>query len=144
MVREAESDDFDGLMRLYEQLHDNPFPKKTPQTMRLWETILSDRKQHVIVAVANGIIVSSCICVIIPNLTHGQRPYALVENVITDEKYRKQGFGKACLDFAKKIAQSDGCYKIMLMTGSKSDATLRFYEQAGYGRNEKTAFVQWL
>ena len=33
---------------------------------------------------------------------------------------------------------------MMLLTGSKEEATLRFYEKAGYNRKDKTAFVQWL
>jgi hypothetical protein len=29
-------------------------------------------------------------------------------------------------------------------TGSKLDSTLSFYERAGYNKNDKTAFIQWL
>ena len=75
---------------------------------------------------------------------HNQRPYALIENVITDENYRKQGLASACLDFAKDIAIKNNCYKIMLLTGSKLDSTLKFYEKAGYNKNDKTAFIQWI
>ena len=32
----------------------------------------------------------------------------------------------------------------MLMTGSKQESTLRFYREAGYRDDQKTAFVQWL
>ncbi|MBO5523903.1 MAG: GNAT family N-acetyltransferase, partial [Roseburia sp.] len=84
------------------------------------------------------------VCVIIPNLTRNQRPYAFVENVITDEAYRKRGLATACLNFAKELAQAENCYKMMLLTGSKKESTLHFYEQAGYNRNDKTAFIQWL
>jgi GNAT superfamily N-acetyltransferase len=76
--------------------------------------------------------------------THGQRPYAIIENVITDENHRKCGLATACLDYAKKIAEQHNCYKIMLMTGSKDDSTLRFYQKAGYNAEDKTAFIQWL
>lgn len=144
MIREITDSDFDGLMRLYMQLHDNPMPEKTEEIMELWYRILNDKNHHIIVAEVGGEIVSSCVCVIIPNLTHGQRPYAFVENVITDEKHRKQGLATACLNYAKEIAESENCYKIMLLTGSKLESTLNFYERAGYNRNDKTAFIQWL
>lgn len=89
-------------------------------------------------------IVSSCVCVIIPNLTHNQQPYAFVENVITDEAYRKQGLATSCLDYAREIAVRENCYKLMLLTGSKQDSTLDFYRKAGYNSEDKTAFIQWL
>lgn len=144
MIREITEKDFDGLLSLYTQLHDNPFPNKDDRVVSIWSSILNDKNHHIIVADENGILVSSCVCVIIPNLTHEQRPYALIENVVTDREYRKKGYATACLNFAKEIAQRENCYKIMLMTGSKSKDVLGFYEQAGYNRNDKTAFIQWL
>lgn len=144
MIREITENDFDGLMKLYMQLHDNPFPQKDAKIMELWNRILQDNDHHIIVAEEDGIIVSSCVCVIIPNLTHNQQPYAFVENVITDEKYRGRGLATACLNYAKEIAVKENCYKLMLLTGSKKESTLKFYEQAGYNRNDKTAFIQWI
>lgn len=144
MIREIRADDLDGLMKLYTQLHDNPLPKKTEELMSLWKSILDDDGHHIIVAEEDGRIVSSCVCVIIPNLTHGQKPYAFIENVVTDQAYRGRGLATACLDYAKEIAVREKCYKMMLLTGSKMESTLRFYERAGYNRNDKTAFIQWI
>ena len=144
MIREVVKEDFNGLMELYMQLHDNPMPEKTPEIMELWNRILKDEEHHIIIAEEDGKIVSSCVCVIIPNLTHNQQPYALIENVITDKDYRKKGLGSACLNYAKEIAVKKNCYKLMLLTGSKKESTLNFYEQAGYNQNDKTAFIQWI
>ena len=144
MIREIKETDFDSLMELYMQLHDNPMPDKTLEIMELWKRVLEDKDHHIIVAEEDGKIVSSCVCVIIPNLTHNQQPYAFVENVITDEKYRKRGLATECLNYAKTIAQNENCYKIMLLTGSKKESTLDFYRQAGYNSEDKTAFIQWL
>lgn len=144
MIREITESDFDGIMRLYMQLHNNTFPKKDKKIMDLWQRILEDKNHHIIVADEDSKIVSSCVCVIIPNLTHNQQPYAFVENVITDENYRKRGFATACLNYARNIAIKENCYKLMLLTGSKEESTLNFYEHAGYNRNDKTAFIQWI
>ena len=97
-----------------------------------------------IVAEENGEIVSSCVCGIIPNLTHNQQPYAFIENVITDERFRKRGLATQCLNFAKEIALKENCYKMMLLTGSKEISTLDFYRKAGYNSDDKTAFIQWI
>ena len=144
MIREVTWEDFDGLMKLYTQLHDNPMPERTAEVMSIWNKILTTEEYHVVIAEEDGKIISSCVCVIIPNLTHNQRPYALVENVITDEMYRKRGLAKQCLNYARDIAVKANCYKIMLLTGSKKESTLAFYEKAGYNQKDKTAFIQWL
>lgn len=144
MVREIMEKDYEGLMKLYMQLHNNPYPEKDGEMTKLWDRILADQDHHIIVAEEDGRIVSSCVCVIVPNLTHSQRPYALIENVITDTEYRKKGLATACLNYARELALRENCYKMMLLTGSKEEITLRFYERAGYNKNDKTAFIQWL
>lgn len=144
VIREIVKSDLDGLLRLYMQLHDNPMPEKTPEILRIWDNIFQDKNHHVIVAEEDGKIVSSCVCVIIPNLTHNQQPYALIENVITDEKCRERGLATQCLNYAKEVAVKENCYKIMLLTGSKKESTLNFYRKAGYNSEDKTAFIQWI
>ena len=47
-------------------------------------------------------------------------------------------------DTVGELAEKQRCYKLMLMTGSKQESTLRFYREAGYRDDQKTAFVQWL
>lgn len=112
MIREISEKDYNSLMTLYMQLHDNPMPEKTAELQALWKRILNDKDHHIIVAEEDAKIVSSCVCVIIPNLTHNQQPYAFVENVITDKEYRKQGLATACLDYAREIAVRENCYKL--------------------------------
>ena len=143
-VREANKDDLTGLLTLYTQLHGNAMPKQDEKLFSLWDRILDDANHHIVVAEENGVIVSSCVVVIILNLTHSQRPYALIENVVTDEACRRRGYARACLDYAKTLAEAENCYKIMLLTGSKDEGTLLFYEKAGFNRNDKTAFIKWL
>ena len=108
------------------------------------ETIIQDANHHIIVKIVDGRIVSSCVCVIIPNLTRNIRPYAFVENVVTHAEYRGKGYATECLNYAKEIAEKMDCYKMMLLTGSKRKTTINFYEKAGYNSNDKTAFIQWL
>lgn len=144
IVREVNQEDLEGLLTLYMQLHDNPMPKLNTKINNQWSQIIDDTNHHIIVAEDEGKIVSSCVCVIIPNLTHEQRPYAFVENVITDENYRGKGIATACLDYAKEISLKENCYKMMLLTGSKKESTLEFYRRAGYNSEDKTAFIQWL
>ena len=144
MVREALKEDLDELLNLYLFLHEKNIPKKSEYLENTWKTIIEDINHHIVVKEINGKIVSSCVCVIIPNLTRNIRPYALVENVVTNEKYRGKGYATECLNYAKEIAIKNNCYKMMLLTGTKSENTLAFYKNAGYNSDDKIAFIQWL
>ena len=144
MVREARKDDLDALLNLYLFLHEDSIPEHDQHLRDTWNLIMKDENHHLIVNEMDGQIVSSCVCVIIPNLTRNVRPYAFVENVVTREDYRGKGLATACLNYAKEIARKENCYKMMLLTGSKDPKTLRFYESAGYNSSDKTAFIQWL
>ena len=144
MLREAAFDDLNALLELYLHLHEDAVPAIDEHLKSTWDQIIGDPNHHIIVNEIDGKIVSSCVCVISPNLTRGIRPYAFVENVVTSADYRCHGYARECLDYAKSIAVKENCYKMMLLTGSKNPATLRFYENAGYNSSDKTAFIQWL
>jgi len=76
-----------------------------------------------------------------PQPTRACRPYALIENVVTHADHRNKGYGKAILADALSHAWASGCYKVMLLTGKKDEATLRFYESASFVADEKWGFV---
>lgn len=144
MIREAVYSDLHGLLELYLHLHETALPEDSEALRSAWSRIMADENHHVIVDEMNGELLASCVCVIVPNLTRGARPYALVENVVTRADCRRQGHASACLDRARAIARGMNCYKIMLMTGAKSEETLGFYRKCGYNDADKTAFIQWL
>ena len=144
MIREINKTELNALLELYTHLHESGIPENSDHLQKTWKTIFNDENHHIIVCELDGRIVSSCVCVIIPNLTRNIRPYAFVENVVTDSEYRGKGYATACLNYAKELALAAGCYKIMLLTGSKSESTLNFYKKAGYNCTDKTAFIMWL
>lgn len=144
MVREAEREDLNEILELYLCLHESSVPEPSEHLSDTWGQIISDGNHHLIVNEIDGKIVSSCVCVIIPNLTRNVRPYAFVENVVTHTDYRGRGLASECLEFARNIAIRNNCYKMMLLTGSKKPETLDFYRRAGYNSTDKTAFVQWM
>ena len=128
MVREARKEDLDELLLLYLFLHEDSIPELNAHLEKTWNQIIEDPNHHLIVNEIDGKIVSSCVCVIIPNLTRNVRPYAFVENVVTHADYRGRGLARECLNYAKEISEKENCYKMMLLTGSKKSETLRFYE----------------
>lgn len=69
-IREAKREDLQGLLELYTYLHDNPIPEEQEHLLSLWNDILQDKNHHVVIGITENQIVSSCILVVVPNLTH--------------------------------------------------------------------------
>lgn len=132
MTREIKINELNKLLELYTHLHELGVSDHNENLEKTWNAICNDENHHIIVCEVDGKIVSSCVCVIIPNLTRNIRPYAFIENVVPHADYRGKGCATACLNYAKEIAHKSDCYKMMLLTGSKNDNTLDFYKKAGY------------
>ena len=144
VIREAEYEDLSRLLMLYTYLHENAMPPINDEIQELWSNIINDANHHIIIGVEDDAVICACVLITVLNLTNNQRPYSLIENVITHPGHRNKGFGTRILEYAKKIAIGKKCYKIMLMTGSKDESTLNFYSRAGYNTDDKAAFIQWL
>jgi GNAT superfamily N-acetyltransferase len=139
LFRRIEPNDLTGVLALYHQLHPDEELPSEESLRTVWPQLLTSPLVHLLVGELDGALVCTCTLVIVPNLTRQARPYALVENVVTDRAYRRQGIGTAILRHALEQAWEEGCYKVMLLTGR--DDTVRFYEQAGFRSDMKTGLV---
>lgn len=141
-IRPIRRHELPALLDLYHHLHaeDATLPSDA-ELQALWTSILCDPKLHYFVAVNADRLLASCTLAVIPNLTRGARPYGVIENVVTHAACRRQGIGTQLLRHALALAWDQGCYKVMLLTGSKREETLRFYEAAGFKRGIKTGFL---
>ena len=147
IIRKATPADADALHELY-QNHLTTSPPVEPQDMVEWQKkltrFLADPFYNLLVGEIDGQVVSSVTLIIIENLTHNVRPYSVIENVVTHADYRNKHYATELMNKASEIAAEHNCYKIMLMTGSKKESTLGFYQNCGYNMNDKTAFIKWL
>ena len=135
--RLATSDDLPAMLALYRHLSPED-PLLEPEQVRA-------DYARLLVADVGGAVVASCLLLIVPNLTRGGRPFAIIENVVTHSDHRRQGLGTRLLALASKRAQAANCYKLMLATGRSDEGVLRFYEQAGFTRGGKTFFeMRWV
>ena len=127
-------------MALMRQLNpdDRPEPENEKKT---FNRILTNSDLALLVAEHTDSFVGSCYLNLIPNITRGGKPYALIENVITDKRFRNRGAGKALVDHALQMARERGCYKIMLMSGRGDDAVHSFYRRCGFDDTEKRAYI---
>jgi GNAT superfamily N-acetyltransferase len=135
-IRAASPSDLEGLLALYRHLNPSDEPVSRDLAPSRLEAIKQIPGSAVLLGLLHDELVASCSLIVIPNLTRGGKPYALIENVVTDARYRGRGYGTAILKAATEAAWDAGCYKVMLMTGSRQPSTLKFYENAGFEQSK--------
>jgi GNAT superfamily N-acetyltransferase len=136
-TRLATAEDLAGLAVLYRQLHPDD-PVLRADTLKANLARLSAMPgSGVFIALVETQIVATVTVAIVPNLTRGGRPFAVLENVVTHADYRGQGFGQRILSTVIEHAWLADCYKIMLLTGSSKPSVLGFYAKCGF-TNTKT------
>ena len=92
VLRELNEKDLESLIKLYKQLDGTNGNFTAEDARKIWKTeIEGNKKIKYFGAVENGKVISTCYCLIIPNLTHLGSSIAFVENVVTDSEYRGQG-----------------------------------------------------
>ena len=98
VLKQTERKDLSKLLGLLAYLHDDSSPKVIDAGIEeIWSGITQDPNHHVLLGYLGEIAVSSCVIVIIQNLTRNQRPYAIIENVITHPDHRNKGYASMIL-----------------------------------------------
>lgn len=140
-VLKAGAGDYDAVMQLYAELHahDLPLPHERGQTV--WQHILSADNLHLFLLWQQQQALASTYLNIIPNLTRGGAPYAVIENVVTAATHRGQGIGQLIMQHTLDAAWQAGCYKVMLLTGSSNPATHGFYRRCGFDGDTKHGYI---
>jgi GNAT superfamily N-acetyltransferase len=141
-IRELGPDDLDALLVAYRHLHldDAPLPPR-PELDRLWQKICGDPALIYVGAFVGDGLVATCTAAIVPNLTRGARPYAVIENVVTHPDSRRLGLGSAVLQDLLSRCWEMGCYKVMLLSAAERGAAHEFYERNGFDKRAKQGFI---
>jgi GNAT superfamily N-acetyltransferase len=135
---ELEERHLPSLMKLYEQFG-TPVDTDYDYTENFRKSLEQGIKYFG--AVDDDIVVSTCYVAIIPNLTHGGKPITFIENVITDEKYRRQGLARIVMQTAIDYAKECNCNKACLLSYAYREEAHKFYESLGFDGDTKRGFV---
>lgn len=139
-LRDLARGDLGPLLELYRHLHDRDGPAPD-QGAEIWEQICRDEGQIYLGAFVEGVLVSACNAAVIPNLTRGGRPYALIENVVTHSTHRRRGIAAQLMRALMARCWARGCYKIMLMSAASRADAHGLYDALGFDRASKRAFI---
>ena len=139
VIRPAMAHDLGGLITLYQHLNSADPALEGATAEERFSAILAQPGMTVFIGFAGTLAAATVTLIVVPNLTRGGASYALLENVVTHADHRQRGYAGAVIDHAVEEAWKAGCYKVMLLTGSKNPATLRFYENCGFTQ-DKTGY----
>ena len=141
-VRDLGLPDLDALLGLYRHLHteDDPLPDRST-VEQIWNDLCASPLHLYLGVESAGELVSTCAATIVPNLTRGARPYAVIENVVTHPDYRRRGLGAAVVTEALRRCWAVGCYKVMLLSGREREDVHAFYEKLGFDKHAKQGFL---
>lgn len=142
VCREGHESDLPEILRLYRQLNPDDPEISLERARDLWNA--TPGLVRYFVAATPGGLVGSCNVSILPNLTRGGRPFAVIENVVVDDKFRRAGIGRTIMDRAVEFARSRNCYKVVLTSSRKRTEAHRFYESIGFDGNSKVGFERRL
>lgn len=137
-IRRATAGDLPRIVEMLQQLslqgesREEPGPPLSAVYQEAFEQVQQDPRQRLVVGEVDGRVVGSLVIVIIPNLTHRGRPWAVIENIIVDEGERDKGYGEALMRHAVDEARQAGCYRVSLTCNKRRVDARRFYERLGF------------
>ena len=144
-LRELNENDLESLIKLYEQLDGTNGDFTTEDARKIWKAeIEGNKKIKYFGAVEKRKVISTCYCLIIPNLTRLGSSIAFVENVVTDSEYRGQGLGRKVMEMAIEFVCENNCYKVILQSASFRKEAHQFYKNLGFDGESKKAFIMKL
>lgn len=143
-IRPAGEADLPRLMVLYRQLSEQgAMPETAPRPVEEAQVEALRRLQRepdsvcLVLEGADGMLAGSLTFYLLPNLSHGALPIAMVENVVVDDALRGRGLGRLLMDEAERRAIAHGCYKLALTSNNNRPAAHAFYEALGYQRSNQ-------
>ena len=137
-IRQADKKDLPALIALYEQLEDmganSATGQFTPEDVQLSGKMLARLADYpdygVYVAQTGDKIVGTMALLIMDSVPNGI-PSGILENLVVERGWRREGIGRQLLQFAIDLCRAKGCYKLSLSSRLENEDAHRFYESVG-------------
>ena len=133
-IRPLEGTDYNkGYIELLNQLSPTSKDRISQKDFEEWAEIIGDHHlHHTIVLEKDNQIIGTATLFIEPKLLRNFSFVGHIEDVVVNDKHRKNGNGKYLINYLTQIAKEKGCYKVIL---DCSDKNARFYEKCGYKKH---------
>jgi GNAT superfamily N-acetyltransferase len=132
LIRRADGGDLSAIAALLTQMHEEDEPINPKSLAAVFDDILLEPNRAILVLedVQNGIL-GTLDLFILDNMTRAGRPWAGIENLVVDERWRGRGLGRQLLEVAFDLARTAGCYKVQLISHARRDAAHALYQSVG-------------
>jgi GNAT superfamily N-acetyltransferase len=130
-------DDLPGILDLYAQLFSDTDQASlnsrelVPAHYEAFSEIEQSPNCNLFVAELAGAVIGTLAITIIPNVSHCGRHWAVVENVVVDERARKSSIGTALMQHAIALARARGCFRVILSSSVHREGSHEFYRGLG-------------
>ena len=137
-IRPACEADIPRILDLYRELaiivtgveqSRNPSPA---ECRGVFAAICADPNHELLVVDCDGEVAGTVVLLIVSNLSHAASPWALVENLVVDHRYRRRGVGRKLLEHVIARARESGCHRIELCSDKRRKEAHRLYRSTGF------------
>lgn len=140
-ARIAQAADLGRLLALFAASEVSAIAQPRDRAERVWVETLARDGVTVFVSDAGERLAATCMLITAPNLLRAGRGHAFLENVVTHQDFRGQGYGRAVVQAALAQAWAEDCYHVLLQSGRADPRVHRFYESCGFEPGVRIGYV---
>lgn len=130
MIREAERRDREHIEALYKILI--PGDDEIEVLDERIDQIKLDPNHFLFVYELESVVVGTLLLSFCLDVMYGNRPFAVIENVIVDSSCRGLGIGKQLFQHVEKRCEAVGCRELLLMSNVSRLEAHQFFERIGF------------
>jgi GNAT superfamily N-acetyltransferase len=137
LIRRPITADLTDVVRLLAQLSpmwrpEDPIDEVTDHHEQVWHSMLGDDRRIVLVAEGNHGVIGHADVVVVTSLLDGAVPHGVVDSLIVDAPYRREGVGRTLIDGVRRAAQDAGCCRLELLSSKELIRAHAFYQAVGF------------
>ncbi|KWX86965.1 GCN5 family acetyltransferase [Paenibacillus riograndensis] len=142
MIRESVPEDAPSIEQLYRMLL--PEQKDIMVMPERIRQIRNHPDSFLFVYEVEGTVVATVHLHLCMDALSCERPFAVIERVVTAPEARGRGYGAALMRHAEETAAARGALKVMLSSNRNRADAHRFYEKLGYDGDGSRLFKRYL
>ncbi|MBX9266587.1 GNAT family N-acetyltransferase [Chromobacterium violaceum] len=139
-IRLAAGADAEALTALYRQLTGDARTRVLPERL---DALADGARAQVLVCACGTELAGTAWLGFCEDVMYGAQPFAVLENVVVDARWRGRGLGAALLREAERRSLARDCSKIMLLSSAGREDAHRFFLRAGFRGDAKRGFVKY-